>query len=68
MKKTSQMMKTMINRQNYHIYRSRCAKVCLKSGAQHCTVCINVPQIQDILMHGVHKRASDSGHTYAWGA
>ena len=27
-----------------------------------------MPQIQGIFMHGVQKRASDSGHIYAWGA
>ena len=28
----------------------------------------NQPENWERLMHGVQKRASDSGHTYAWGA
>ena len=28
----------------------------------------NLPQIWERLMHGVHKRASDLGEDFAWGA
>ena len=44
------------------------SKPCPESGTDLCTVGRNSPQIQGILMHGVHKRASGLGHTYARGA
>ena len=41
------------------------AKTCLRFGGTFCTGCINVPQIWGRLLHGVHKRASVLGQTFA---
>ena len=44
---------------------ARGVETCLRSWADLCTVCRNVPQTQGISMHGRQKHASDSGQTYA---
>ena len=41
------------------------AETCLRSGGHLCTVGRNPPQIQGISLHGVHKRVSNLGQTFA---